>query len=112
MSLVENKFHEPTTMDEFNALLEGAGDKPVFVKFSATWCPPCQAVAPILHDIAKENKHTCVFIHVDCDNAGAIAQAHNVQGIPDMRIWKKGTFTPYQGARNKQAFEDAINAAM
>ena len=109
---MSNKFHEPTTMKEFDALIAEAGDKPVFVKFSATWCPPCQAVAPILHDIAAENKHTAVFIHVDCDNAGEVAQFHGVTGIPDMRIWKDGKFTNYDGARNKESFLAAIEAAM
>lgn len=34
----------PTNDADFDKIIAEAGDKPCFLKFSAEWCPPCQAI--------------------------------------------------------------------
>ena len=44
--------------------LAEAGDKLVVVDFTATWCGPCQRIAPIFAKMAEENPDV-VFVKVN-----------------------------------------------
>ena len=45
---------ELKTQEEFEKVLSDAGDKPVFVDFSAGWCGPCKRIGPKFEDFSKE----------------------------------------------------------
>ena len=51
------------TKAEFDEILKSSGDKLVVVDFTATWCGPCQRIAPVLDVLASENPNV-VFIKV------------------------------------------------
>ena len=44
-----------------------AGDQPVVLDFGATWCGPCQMVAPIIEELAKEYEGKVVIGKCDVD---------------------------------------------
>lgn len=58
------------------------GDKPAIVDFTATWCGPCQRIAPILEELADEYKKDIVIYKVDIDKERGLAEAFNVSSIP------------------------------
>jgi len=65
---------------------------PVLVDFNATWCPPCQALHPILEQMAKDSDdYKIVTVDVDAENA--LAAAHEVSSIPCVVIYKNGQET-------------------
>ena len=64
-------------------------EKPVLVDFYATWCGPCQMMAPIIEEIANE-RDDVVFCKVDIDNAPAIADAYEIHSIPTFILIKDG----------------------
>jgi thiol-disulfide isomerase/thioredoxin len=54
------------TKEEFDAALKDAGSKLVVVDFTASWCGPCQQIAPVFKGLAQEFKDV-VFLKVDVD---------------------------------------------
>lgn len=65
---------------------------PVLVDFNATWCPPCQALHPILEEMAADSDDYKI-VTVDVDAECALAAAHDVASIPCIVIYKDGQET-------------------
>ncbi|XP_072314756.1 thioredoxin-like [Eucyclogobius newberryi] len=74
---------------DFDAELAAAGDKLVVVDFTATWCGPCQMIAPEFERLAEEHKDV-VFLKVDVDEAEEIAQACGIRSMPTFHFYKHG----------------------
>ena len=72
-------------------VLEASYQKPVLVDFFATWCGPCQMLKPLLEKLAQE--YDFVLAKVDIDQNQELAQAYDVQGVPDVRIVLDGEVT-------------------
>ena len=61
----------------------------VVIDFSATWCPPCQRLVPVLEELAKQNTNV-LFVKIDVDKFGPISDRYGVRGIPTMVFFKDG----------------------
>ncbi len=66
--------------------------KPVLVDFNAEWCPPCQALHPILEELADE-RDDFQIVTVDIDNYGDLADEYQVSSIPCLIVFKDGKET-------------------
>ncbi len=80
------------TKKEFEDKVIGS-KKTVLVDFWADWCPPCKAMAPILHQLGDELDKTVDIVKVDVEESvdnNQLAIDHQVQGIPNMQIYKDG----------------------
>ncbi|XP_078070167.1 thioredoxin-like [Mustelus asterias] len=77
------------SVDDLEAKLKEAGDKLVVIDFFATWCGPCEAIAPKFEDLAK--KYTNVlFYKVDVDETGEVAEKCDVSAMPTFLFFKNG----------------------
>lgn len=65
-------------------------EQPVLVDFHATWCGPCQTLAPIVEEFAKEMSGKLKVIKVDVDKNQAAASKYNIRGVPTLILFKNG----------------------
>ena len=77
----------------------------VLVDFWATWCGPCQMLAPIIEEIGTEFKDKVKIVKVDVDAQNALASQYNVSAIPTVAIFKDGKLIDtIVGFRQKQDY--------
>ena len=65
-------------------------EKPVLVDFYADWCGPCNAMAPVIEELAKELEGKVKVGKINVDENPDIAVEYNVMSIPTMIIFKNG----------------------
>jgi thioredoxin 1 len=86
---------------------------PVLVDFWATWCKPCQMVAPILEELTKEYEGKLTIAKVDVDQNQQTARTYRVMSIPTMIIFKGGKpSATIMGFKPKEALKKELDAAL
>jgi thioredoxin len=81
----------------------------VLVDFNAEWCGPCKKLAPILDELALENKSKLKLVKIDIDKNQTIAQQMQIQAIPVIQLYKGGFKVWEQmGLSDKATIEKAI----
>ncbi|MCR4393818.1 MAG: thioredoxin [Dehalococcoidales bacterium] len=86
---------------------------PVLVDFWATWCRPCQMVAPILEELTQEYAGKLTIAKLDVDQNQQTAAKYRVMSIPTMIIFKQGKpVANIVGFKPKDKLKQELDAAL
>lgn len=77
------------TKTEFEDKVISKKDKVSLVDFFATWCGPCQMLAPVLEKISEERNDFDIY-KIDIDEEMELAIKYGVEVVPTMIIFKDG----------------------
>ena len=81
-------------------------------KFSAAWCGPCRALAPVMNEIKQGyvGNTSVVFEEYDVDEAYEEATKYGIRSVPTVIIEKDGKEVErFTGMSSKVAYVNAIN---
>ncbi|XP_059453966.1 thioredoxin Y1, chloroplastic [Corylus avellana] len=98
LPLVKAKKQTFSSLDDLLA----NSDKPVLVDFYATWCGPCQFMAPVLNEVGSQLKDKIQVVKIDTEKYPSIADKYRIEALPTFIIFKDGE--PYD------RFEGALTA--
>ena len=65
-------------------------EQPILIDFTASWCGPCQAMAPILTEVASEIKGKAKIIKIDVDKNNQLATKLGVRSVPTFMLYQNG----------------------
>ena len=75
-------------MNAFQQLIQK--DQPVLVDFFATWCGPCQMLAPILKQVKESLGERITIIKIDVDQDPQVSTQYQIRSVPTLAIFKNG----------------------
>lgn len=67
-----------------------AASGPVLLKFEADWCGPCQAMKPMIEDIARDYDGRLTVATMDVDANSQTPYRFGVRGVPTVLLFKGG----------------------
>lgn len=83
------------------------------VDFWATWCGPCQMMAPIIEEIAQEYAQKATIGKVDVDKEQELAIRFGIMSIPTIFIIKDGKLVKqFVGVVEKKEITSVLDASL
>lgn len=84
---------------------------PVMVDFYADWCGPCQAIMPVVEELAKDYDGKAKIVKVNVDESQETAQKYGVMSIPTLVFVKGGEEVDrVNGAQPKEMLKEKLDA--
>ncbi|ONH90075.1 hypothetical protein PRUPE_8G033500 [Prunus persica] len=100
------------TFSSFEDLL-ATSDKPILVDFYATWCGPCQFMAPILNEVSITLNDKIQVVKIDTEKYPSIADKYNIQALPTFIIFKDGEpYDRFEGALTADQLVERIETTL
>lgn len=91
---------------------EAAG-LPMVLDFSATWCGPCQKIAPIIAELANDYEGKVIIGKCDVDENDELTAKFGIRNVPTVLFIKDGKVVDkHVGAAPKSEFVNKIEAML
>ncbi|WP_414541592.1 thioredoxin family protein [Nostoc sp. CCY0012] len=101
-----------TGKEAFDWLMQKS-DQLIIVKFVAPYCPSCETLKPVLHQIAEENPGKLHLVELDMSEEPELAIDYGVRSAPTVVLLKQQqTLTRIVGLKPKKQYADTIQSAL
>lgn len=77
-------------MDFQKEVIKKSAEQPMVVDFWAPWCGPCQALGPVIEELAEEADGKWQLVKVNTDEYPDLMQRYQIKGIPAVKMFHKG----------------------
>lgn len=74
--------------NEFADLI--ANNQLVVVDYTAPWCGPCKAIAPLIDRLATDYQDKAVVVKVDIDENPETTKKYGIRSIPAILVFRQG----------------------
>lgn len=89
------------------------GDKPALIDFYASWCNPCQMLAPVLEELSEEYAGKVDIYKVNIDDERELADIFGIRSIPTLLfIPMEGSPKRTMGAMPKSQLKELLDAML
>ena len=88
-------------------------DKPILVKFWASWCRPCKKMAPNYTKASKAFEGKVSFAEVNIDTQSKVARAYDITSLPTIILFHKNKIIKQNiGLLTQKEIESFVTTAL
>ena len=88
-------------------------EQPVLIDFTASWCGPCKAMAPILSEVASQVKDKAKIVKIDVDKNRQLSTKLGIRSVPTFMLYQNGKMKwRNSGMQSASALTSLINKAV
>ncbi|WP_167693168.1 thioredoxin family protein [Sphingomonas azotifigens] len=98
--------------DHLAPLDAAAGERLQMLVFSATWCGPCTAMAPVIEDIARSYAGEVAVAKIDIERSPEIVKAFDVRAVPTLVLRRGAEIDRHVGALTRTRLALMLDAAL
>ncbi len=100
------------TKHNFNQEIEQSA-KPVIIEVFATWCGPCQHMAPLFEELSQELSDKYTFAKLNVDESREIAINYGITSVPTFLFLKNNqVVTKEVGYMSKDDLKNKIQEVL
>jgi thioredoxin 1 len=87
-------------------------DEPVLVDFTASWCPPCKLLGPMIEKLAREYAGKAKIGKLDADSNRDTLIRYKIEALPTVVVFRGGQVVQsMRGLRPERDYRQAIDEA-
>lgn len=92
MRPIRNRLMHTTTLVKDSSFKTDILDRPglTVAKFTAEWCAPCHALAPVFDAVGNAHAAEAHFVSVDADASPEASVRFGVRGLPSILFFRDG----------------------